>query len=225
MTSEVDIVNLALSMLGDDATVSSIDPPEGSAQAAHAARFYPIARNAILEMHAWGFATKRAALALLSTTPPSQWQYVYAMPINMLNILAVTSDTAQDDYSTGFPPPYTPFQESNNNIGQGAYTPQPYVVESLSDGSQVIYTNQQNAVMRYTVLVTDVTKFTPLFVHALSVTLASHLAGPVLKGETGRAERKALMTEAMQILASAKVSDANQRRTDVSHITPWQAGR
>ena len=60
MASEVDICNLALSHLGDTATIASLDPPEGSAQAEHCARFYPIARDSLLEMHAWGFATSRA---------------------------------------------------------------------------------------------------------------------------------------------------------------------
>lgn len=52
MASEVDICNLALARLGDNATVASIDPPEGSAQAEHCARFYAIARDSLLEMHA-----------------------------------------------------------------------------------------------------------------------------------------------------------------------------
>ena len=60
MSSEVAICNLALAHLGDSATVASIDPPEGSAQSEHCARFYPIARDALLEMHAWKFATRRA---------------------------------------------------------------------------------------------------------------------------------------------------------------------
>ena len=63
MASEVDICNLALSHLGDNATVASIDPPEGSAQAEHCSRFYPIARDTLLEMHNWNFSTRRAVLA------------------------------------------------------------------------------------------------------------------------------------------------------------------
>ena len=45
MATEVDICNIALAHLGDDATIASLSPPEGSAQAEKAARFYPIARN------------------------------------------------------------------------------------------------------------------------------------------------------------------------------------
>ena len=56
MASVVDICNLALAHIGDDATVSSIDPPEGSAQAEHCKRFYAIARDTMLQMHNWNFA-------------------------------------------------------------------------------------------------------------------------------------------------------------------------
>ena len=68
MASEVDICNLALAHLGDSATVASINPPEGSAQAEMCQRFYPIARDSLLEMHNWGFATRRKALAQLNNT-------------------------------------------------------------------------------------------------------------------------------------------------------------
>jgi len=53
VASTVDICNLALGYLGDTATVSSLNPPDGSAQAQHCARFYPIARTSI-EMNAAG---------------------------------------------------------------------------------------------------------------------------------------------------------------------------
>ena len=66
MSSVIDICNLALSHLGDTATVASIDPPEGSAQAEHCSRFYPVARDAMLELFNWKFATRRATLALLT---------------------------------------------------------------------------------------------------------------------------------------------------------------
>ena len=62
MASAVDICNLALSRIGDIASVQSIDPPEASAQAIHCARFYPVARDSMLERHPWGFATLRKTL-------------------------------------------------------------------------------------------------------------------------------------------------------------------
>ena len=39
MTTAVAVANLALSHLGDDATIVNLDPPEGSAQAEQAALY------------------------------------------------------------------------------------------------------------------------------------------------------------------------------------------
>lgn len=222
MASEVDICNLALGHLGDTATVASINPPEGSAQSEHCARFYPIARDALLEMHPWGFATKRVNLAALTSTWP-EWQYAYALPGDVVNLLAVMPPNASDDYSV-------PMQSLYNINGApipmaGQYQPQPYNTEVLDDGTSVIYTNQENAMLRYTALVTDPTKFSPLFVETLGYLLASKLAGPVIKGEDGRAVAKSMLATAMIYLGKAETSDANQRRTTTAQNVGWITGR
>ena len=63
MASEVDICNMALAHFGQDASIDAIDPPDGSAEAEHASRFYPMARDALLERHAWPFAVRFATLS------------------------------------------------------------------------------------------------------------------------------------------------------------------
>lgn len=207
MTSEVDICNLALSHLGDTATVASIDPPEGSAQAEHCARFYPIARDNLLELHAWKFATRRAILPLLSTTM-NQWRYVYGLPNDYLRVWAVMDEAATaDDFQYGTP------------------TAQAFAMETLEDGTQVVLTNQENALVKFTVRVTDTTKFSPLFVTTLSHHLASMLAGPLIKGDAGKAEAKAQAGLMQAYLARATVSDADQQRVDVEHVPNWMASR
>ena len=72
MASDVDICNLALSFLGDDANVSSISPPEGSQQSEHCARFYPIARDGLLQMHNWNWASRRRASEVRSSSPTAR---------------------------------------------------------------------------------------------------------------------------------------------------------
>lgn len=223
MASEVDLCNLALACLGDDATVSSLNPPEGSAQAAHCARFYPMARDAMLDEHPWSFTTRRATLALLSAVPPPSWQYAYAAPANMNNPLAVYTSDAPDDTQQLLSMGYT--MQHAANTGIGVPTPQPYKLESLADGSIVIYTNVETAVLLYTAYVTDTTKFPPLFTEALSRKLASFLAGPLLKGETGREEAKAQLSLYMKIVAAAKVSDANQQKLNPQASPSWLVNR
>lgn len=226
MASEVDICNLALGHLGDNATVASIDPPEGSAQAEHCARFYPIARDALLEMHAWGFATRRAQLALLTSAWP-EWAFCYAIPSDALNLLGVLPPSASDDYSQSFGIPNAYGITSNYvpTTVSGTYVPQPYSAESLDDGTQVIYTDQEDAVLRYTARVTDTTKFSPLFVTTLSWHLASMLAGPVIKGDAGAAEGKRCGAMMQVYLSKAVESDSNQRKANPQHIVGWMAGR
>lgn len=213
MSSEVEICNAALSHLGDTATVASISPPEGSAQSEHCARFYPMARNALLEMHPWNFCTRREALALLSETN-DQWDYVYAVPNNMLRAISVLSDEASDDYS----------MDAGDDV-TAQYSPQPYCIETLSDGAVVICTNQEDAVLRFTALVTDSTKFPPAFTLALTWLLASMLAGPVIKGDVGAQEGQRCYKMFLSHYAIASANDSNQRKITTTHIVPWLAGR
>jgi hypothetical protein len=232
MASEVDICNDALAMLGDEATVASIDPPEGSAQADHCARFYPKARDALLEMHQWGFATVRVALPLLTAgVTPSTWQYAYVAPPDALNLIAVLDPAAADDYSVPIGPYAITSALSSLDVvavptGIGLYTPQPFVAETLSDGQQVIFTNQANAVLRYTRSISDPTQFSPLFAEGLTILLASKLAGPVLKGSEGRQVATELRKEFVEVwLPRAVESDANQRYLQAAQQTPWITGR
>ena len=213
MASEIDICNLALSHLGDTATIASLDPPEGSAQAEHCARFYPIARDSLLEMHAWGFATRRAKLALLASGWP-EWSYAYAQPADALNIIAILPPGSSDDYSAGVP-----------DSAGGPYVPQPFSCEINDAGAPVIYTDQADAVLRYSATVSDPTRFSPLFVMTLSWHLASMLAGPVIKGDAGAAEAKRCAQVMQQYLSKAIESDSSQRRIKPEHVVSWMAGR
>lgn len=207
MSSEVEICNLALAHLGDSASVASLDPPEGSAQAEHCARFYPIARDALLGMHEWNFATRRIALALLTATN-AQWLYIYSIPNLMIKALAVIPPEAVNDYAAS-----------------GVYVPRPYCLETLDTGEVVVCTNQEDAVLRYTALVSDPVKFSSLFTLCLSWLLASMLAGPVIKGDVGMAEGKRCYQMMQAHLSAATMSDANQQKIEVSHSVEWLTGR
>ncbi len=222
MATEVDICNLALAHLGDDATIATIKPPEGSAQAEKAARFYPIARDTLLQMHSWNFASKRISLALTTNTL-DQWDYAYAAPSDMMSPVAVISPSAQNDYATRMSSGDTPGGITSNyapTIVAGQYTPQQFAIEG-----SLIYTNQENAMLRYQAFVTDPTLFSPLFITTLSWHLASMLAGPVIKGDQGMAEAKRSTQMMVQYMQSAKQADNLHRDITVEHIVPWTSGR
>ena len=222
MATEVDICNLALAHLGDDATIATLNPPEGSAQAEKAARFYPIARNSLLEMHTWNFAAKRGNIAL-TTNSLDQWDYAYVAPADMMSPVAIISPTAQNDYATRMSAGDTPGGITSNyapTIVAGQYTPQQFAVEG-----DLIYTNQENAVLRYQAFITDPSLFSPQFVVTLSWHLASMMAGPVIKGDQGAAEAKRCTQMMANYLTSAKQSDNLHRDITIEHIVPWTSGR
>lgn len=230
MASEVDISNIALAHLGDAATVASIDPPEGSAQAEHCAIFYPIARDALLEMHDWGFATRRVALAQL-TNETTAWAYCYARPNDMIRAIGVLDPTAADDSSVAVPT-VTGWAGAPLTNG-GIYTPREFALESRVDGAEVVYTNQADAVMRYVSRVTDTSRFPPLVVICLGHFLASLLAGPVVKGSAGAAEgaRQRMMAFGQDgksgAFGRAVGSDAGQRMSNARdrHQVAWLNAR
>jgi hypothetical protein len=198
----VDICNLALARLGDEATVASIDPPEGSAQASHCARFYPMALDTMLDSHYWAFSTQRAALVQLSAAPAFGWTYAYAEPNNSVNIISIHKAGASDDKD-----------------------PQAFEMESLPDGSTIIYSNVQGAVARYTIRANDPAKYQPLFVESLAWLLASNLAGPVLKGDEGIKMTLQCYKMHKATLGDAKTSDAAQRKVSARHNPEFLAAR
>jgi len=127
-----------------------------------------------------------------------------------------------DDYSapalpTTVAPPGT--------VNWSIYTPQPFVVEVDADGNDIIYTDQESAVLRYSTTVTDTSKFSHLFVVTLSWHLASMLAGPVIKGSAGAAESKRAAGMMTSFLSMATTSDSNQQHLDIKHNVPWMAVR
>lgn len=201
MTPEVDICNLALAHLGDNATIASLDPPEGSAQAEHAARFYPMARDAMLEMHPWAFAARRAVLALRDDPRPP-WRFVYSAPHDALRILTVRRVSAAHDTDTD-----------------------PFEMESSEDGDSIILTDTEEAMVRYVAYVTDASTFSPMFTIALSWHLASMLAGPMIKGAEGATEAKRCAAMSQAYLASARTMDANQRHHRIDHQPGWISAR
>lgn len=215
--SPVEICNLALSYLGDVANVQDISPPDKSAQAEHCARYYPIARDGLLEMHQWGFATKRATLAPLANAPRMTWRFAYMQPQDALNIIAILPNDVTDDYTESI-------IHKHHGFHGARYVPQSFACEMVN-GCECVLTDQENAVCRYTARIEDAAKFSPLFTITLAYHLASMLAGSLLKGDTG-AKMAQAMGQAMQTyLTQAIDSDMGQRQIKPTHSVPWIAGR
>lgn len=209
MASVVDICNMALSHIGADAIVASIDPPDGSAEAGHCARFYPQARTELLDAFAWTFAKKRVALAAVAN-PSAVWAYAYALPADCLNALRVleTTTLAANGY---FPLTYglaTPSEVALFNERGSA--------DFETEGA-VLLTHEPTAVLLYTTDITDPSKFSPTFRTTLSYLLASFLAGPLIKGNEGARTGASLRQVATNIAKSAMSQDAGNSSEPAAH--------
>ena len=160
MTTKVDICNLALAVLGDTATVSSIDPPEGSAQADHCARFYGMAVNEVLSQHPWSFALKRAKLAeLVADVEGDDDAKQYAYPPDCLRIVRLHGKGLEDRYCQ--------------------YTSEMFF------GQRVVVTDAPEPWITYVSSQVDESAFPPLFTTCLVHRLASWLAGPLVTSSSG----------------------------------------
>lgn len=183
MASIVDICNLGLSHLGNKAQVVSISPVDGSVEADYCARFYPIARDEILEMADWTFARKRAALAALSTNPSGTWQYAYALPADMLvprRIMTGNASMHEDDSPD-------------------------FDIEGTT-----LLTNEADAILVYTAAVDDPTRFSASFSITVSYKMGAYLAGPLLRAEAGSNAAQGLHNIAKKMVAEAMATDANR---------------
>lgn len=184
MASKMEIWNMALSHIGHRGYIR--DPNESSVEASHCRTFYPTAVEVALERHAWTFATKREQLAQI-TNPVQHWLYAYSRPNACVKMRAVLLYQSTDDS-----------QE------------QDFEEESTPTGEPIIYTNVENAVAKFTALVSDTAKFSPMFTLSVSYDLAAMLAGPIPKD----IRMKDAMTKQAAYFASlAAASDANRSKS------------
>ncbi len=176
MPSVSDICNMALSHVGSDTTVTSITPPDGSVEAGHCARFYPIARKEALESSKWTWCKKRELLAPV-TNPSTIWNYAYALPADCLSPVRVLNKAYVQNYITW------PYQDIITADDIQMFDERGSADFEVEGG--VLLTNEPDATLLYTRDITDTTKFSTAFTVFVSYLLAAYLAGPIIKGSAG----------------------------------------
>lgn len=147
----VEICNIALSYLKATPIISWEQETESALQCR---RFYDLTRKTILRAHPWSFARKIIALPELPGSVPD-WKYLYQRPADCLSVRRIFT---------------------GNSIK--AYQPQmdQYSVFSLSETTQAIACNIQNAWMDYTFDLNNTEAFPADFIKAFTYLLASELA-------------------------------------------------
>lgn len=198
MASIVDICNLALAHLGNRAQVVSIAPVDGSVESDYCARFFPMARDEVLELADWSFARSRVSLAPLSINPSSTWAYAYERPANCLVPRRIMTGDARAHEDDSF---------------------------AFEEEGRAIFCNQALASLVFTQPMEDPTRFSPGFTTALSYKLAAYLAGPVLRGEAGSTAAGTLHGVAARKANEGVTLDANRSWRNDEYIPSMVAAR
>lgn len=208
MSSVIDICNMALAHIGERSDIVSLT--EASIEAQRCNQFYPGARRTMLAVHDWTFALKRLLATDLSSANdvPEGWEFAYGLPNDVIKIIGV----------------YDPADWRDENM-----SPVAHEIGSDSTGPRVLYSNVEDAIVRWKFDQTDTSVYPPLFVEGLQHLLAARLAGPFIKGMEGMKVAQAHMGMAMDYARKAAAEDANQSRSnvrdDMRHNAPWIENR
>lgn len=185
MATQIDIVNLALSALGSGATVKSINPPDGSAEAKQAAKWFPIALQRLIEEHDWSFLTTTEEPAQYEGeyTETNGYKYAFAVPSHFARMIAV--------YEKG-------------NIGEN----KDYQIGTFDgDDGLVVFTDVENPVIKY-VKYSDVAPLFPgYFIEPLVLLLASYLVGPIKRSDVNSQAVQGFLNQYAKSLLRARQID------------------
>ena len=201
--SPITICNLALSHLGDTKGISSFTDRTNAARACQL--WYDQVRDEVLRDFAWPFAKRTAALALVATDPGTlgEWAYSYRAPADVLTISRIV--------------PYTGMRVASPSNLVRFHT-------GADDAGGLLYLDLPNAVVEYTVRVTDVTRFPPDFVAALALKLAAAIAPSVMAGDPSRLGLRALELYERQVNI-ARANALNEQLPDEQPESSFITGR
>lgn len=203
MLSKVHICNMALLTIGTR-SISSLD--ERTPEAVYCTQHYDLALEEVLRDHPWNFAQTRLKLA--ETVLPKDWarefSHAYAYPSDCLHLHTI--------------------------ITEGGRKSQAFTV-AQHGGQDLILTDIAAPVAAYTALVTDTSRFDPLFARAFAAKLTCHLVQVITKSGPNTAQ--AMEKSYLLTIAKAKTADAREGRPyaepddewNGGHDNPWIAAR
>lgn len=148
MSSSITVANGALQLLGA-APITSLDDATMEARACKIA--YDACRQAELQATNWSFASTRAVLAALTSTPAFEFTYAYPYPVDAIRIIQVA------DYFVGLT--LTNYRTRDE-------------VEYRLEKRQILTNIGTTLPIRYVADVVDASQFAPLFCEAVSHRIA-----------------------------------------------------
>lgn len=186
--TDIQICNMALGHLGHTKFIASLTEPSLAADLCEL--YYEPARDFVLEDFPWPFATKYVTLGLVEEDPNDDWTYSYRYPDDCVYARRIV-----------------------NEIGRTNPNPPPFKVGADDDG-RLIYTDEEDAILEYTKLVTDTNLFPAVFAMATSWYLASLIA-------PGLAKDKKQALNCLQIYGVVKgTAEARQLNEQQQSVEP-----
>lgn len=155
ISTEEDVVNIALARIGDATSISDLDTNTTN-QAVQARRVYYNIRDQLMRSHTWNFLTRRVQLTDSASDPTFGWDEGYTLPSDYLR---VTDVLATDSFADRIP-----YRIEKQALGTAATT------------TDVILCNSSTAFLIYIYKETDPSLWTVDFADAVAWRLAAELA-------------------------------------------------
>jgi len=200
MSTKTEIANLALSHLGVGKEIANLET-ENSQEANAMRRFYDIAREQVLRDFHWPFANKEMALNLVDSNPTTEWAYSYRYPTDCIKLKRIWSGIRNDSRQTR-----VPFKIVRDAAGR------------------LIYTDQINACMEYTLNESDASRFTPDAVQALSLRLAAYAAPRLTSGDPFKLGERSIKLYFLEI-SRAQATAVNEEQDEEKPLAEWTRAR
>jgi len=235
MTSIVDVCNLALAEIGNRSSVSSVFPPDNSAQAQTAALFFQPKMQMLLRAANWDFARRQLVATQLKAVmingqvsanpPPQPFLYEYAWPADCLRARFIMPTIPPQAGGV----PLTTGQAVAPWAGYTPSTRVPFVVSSDLDNSnppapiKVILTNLPNAMLVYTAdlsLLPDI--WDAQFLAAATATLASYFIQALSRNNEQMNGQIALAKSAIE---AARATNGNEGLQTSDAVVDWMQVR
>lgn len=203
---------MALSHIGDGDDIDQED--EQSVEAEQCRKFYPIARDMLLERHNWDFAIRTVELSELAEDASGPWTYRYSVPSDYIKAITIAPDL--DLLTATWLTEEQYLRQITNHAKQ-------FEIEADENGAVSILTNEYQAFLKYVYRNESVATYSAGFVMALSYLLASLLAGgPIVKS----AKLSAQMLQAYELaFGQATVNISNASSNQPKHLPAHLRGR
>ena len=204
--SETMICNMALGRIGISQQISNIDGNHSVERTCKL--YYDISREYVLGDRTWPFAQRYVDLALIEENPNEEWQFSYRYPADTLRIDHIVVGGIDTTGTYMYPGEYrtTPTYTKGD-------VPEPEYTLGSDSAGKIIYTDIEDAKVKYLADITDTALFNAHFIDALAWRLATELAGVLTRDV---AIRQAAAQQYMIAVSAANANSLNESQNTVN---------